>query len=403
MTRKSRDIDVDKSLCGKTWFTLFGGPPQNVQSVFCNFRGSEFMADTGPHRYPGGNDGFAMVRGTIKNRPARVYAFSNTGGVDYFYSGKLFARQYANTNPTIPVVEQPSTMLAYGIKGWNRFKPTSRKGSLAQAVVELKDIPDMLKQSLLTRELKGRGRDLLTTAGSHYLNVQFGWVPFLNDVRQLIRNAQLMQKRIDQLSRDNGKWVRRSGTVDSVESTQSTLYPPSFYSSPGLGVLLGPGQETMYRTLSDRSRYWFSAKFKYYIAPAVGRLEKFLQAEHVNRILYGTDLNPALIWELVPWSWLVDWFSSTGDSLANTFQDPGDNLVAEYAYIMHSRIISDLYQVYGMTLNGQSYNCEQEYLQECKMRSAATPYGFYATPPSLTAKQTSILVALGLTHRAIGR
>lgn len=402
MTLKSRFIDVDKSLCGTSWFTINGGPPANIQTIQCNLHGLETMSDSGPHRYPYGNDGFTVLRSTVKSRPAVVYAYGNSGGIRFYYSGKIFAKQYANNNPILPASPLMSTMLGYGVKGWNRFKPTHRGGQLAQAILELKDVPRMIEAMNLSRVLRQRHKGFLHLAGDQYLNVQFGWVPFLSDVRDLLKNAMNAQKRIDQLARDNGKWVRRRGTIDQTLSTSSTI-TTGFFSSPSMVSYCYDGNETQYRTQTESVKYWFSAKFRYYIAPVgVGRLERFLQAEHVNRILYGTDLSPALVWEMIPWSWLADWFSSAGASYANMFEDPSDNLVAEYAYVMHMHTISDAYQVFGKTANGQSYIAEQEYLTEVKSRVAATPYGFFAIPPTLSWKQVSILGALGLTRRAIG-
>lgn len=147
----------------------------------------------------------------------------------------------------------------------------------------------------------------------------------------------------------------------------------------------------------------FSARFKYWIQPVgAGRLDRFFQAEHVNRILYGLDLDPSLVYELTPWSWLVDWFSSAGDSIANMCEDPADNLVADYAYVMGSKVVRDDIRVTGKTVNGQSYYTTQTYLTEVKMRTAATPYGFYAITPDLSDRQVSILAALGITKGGHG-
>jgi len=226
----------------------------------------------------------------------------------------------------------------------------------------------------------------------------------LNDVQDLIKNALKAQRHIDQLARDNGKWIRRKGNINVAEAVgRCTVESGSFYTTPNMPSPLYSGTETRYWDQTIQERHWFSARFKYWIQPVgAGRLERFLQAEHVNRILYGLDLDPSLVWELVPWSWLVDWFSSAGDSIANMCEDSADNLVADYAYIMGKKVVSDYIRVMGKTINGQTYFTTQEYLTEVKMRTAATPYGFYAIPPSLSDKQTSILAALGITHSGHG-
>lgn len=420
MAYRSRFIDVDKSLCATQWFTVFGGPPANIQLTYTDLHGIEQVFDTSPHKYITGG-GFQMQRSTVKSRPATVFAFTQTGGIDYFYSGKIHAKQYAGNNPQFPQPILQSTMLGHGVQGWHRFKPTARHGSLAQGILELKDVPHMLKQASELKNvfefaknmmrqrpasfaggldnLDHYSRYIAKQGGSHYLNYQFGLRPLLNDVRQTVRNAFDVQKRLNQLARDNGKWVRRSGTVDQDVATQSTVNTGSF-SSPSMPAPLYQGQEIQYRTQTQRARYWFSGKFKYWIKPvAEGDLVgKFFQAEHVNRILYGTDLSVSLLYELMPWSWLVDWFSSAGDSIANFSEDSADNLVADYAFVMGNIMTSDMYVVQGKTVNGQVYEATQEYLTEVKQRTEATPYGFYAIPPLLSGKQISILAALGFSH-----
>jgi hypothetical protein len=399
MVTKSRNIDVDKSLACRQWFTVFGGPPQNVTDTFADLRGRETISDQSPHHYlTGGN--MQLLRSTVRSYPAQVNAYTSTGGVDYFYRGRIFAKQHAAFNPILPAPPLSSTLLGYGVKGWNRYKPTSRNGSLAQAILELKDIPHMLEQSNLSRVLKDRTKNVAQKAGSQFLNYQFGWVPLLSDIRDLIKNAVNAQKRIDQLARDNGKWVRRRGTIEQTDSTTSSVTTGAFSSPTMVSPLYWGGvkSETQYRTQSARTRYWFSAMFKYWIQPVgVGRLDRFLQAEHVNAILYGTDLSPSLVYELIPWSWLVDWFSSSGDAIANYFEDSADNLVAKYAYVMGHTINSDEYRIVGRTINGVTYYTTQEYITETMSRVAAYPYGFFAIEPSLTLKQTGILGALGLT------
>lgn len=404
MTFKSRKIDVDKSRAGTSWFTVFGGPKSNITDFYVNNAGKESIGDNSPHRYITTGE-MTLLRKTMRHSPCFVSAQTFTGAIDYFYDGKLYANVGASTavnfnNPVLPTPIDNSTMLGYGVKGWNRYKPTSRNGSLAQAIVELKDVPKMLQQSDMTKQIKQRNKNVLHHAGSQYLNIQFGWLPLLSDVRELVKNAIEAQRRIDQLARDNGKWVRRGGTIHTANSTTTSIDTGSYYTTPTMITPLNPTTNTRYNTTETRSRFWFSGKFRYYIAPPkAGRLSKYLLAEHVNRILYGTDLSPSLLYELMPWSWLTDWFSSAGSSIANFFEDSGDNLVAEYACTMGNTIVSEKSVVKGVALGHGAYECSSEILTEVKRRTKATPYGFYAITPSLTAKQASILIALGLTSR----
>lgn len=423
-----------KTLLGKK--VLYVGKTSNsgiaASSSFytSDHQGREQLSDSSPHPYLTGG-GFQVLRTGVKSWPALVDLEYISHGTNLnTYRGLIQESSFSNytTASALPSPILPSSLLAEGVKGWNRYKPTSRSGSLAQAIFELDDVPRMIKTQLLTKDLARRSKDLvrMSKAGlihsdtfrsdirryirhgaSDYLNYSFGWVPFLNDVRDLIRNAVHMEKRMDQLIRDNNQWVRRRGTVDQTETTSSSrsvghftwpaLDDPFYLNSIGTN-------EVRQQTIKTATRYWFSGKFRYNIIPVgAGRLNKYFAIEHMTRILYGTDLSPSLVWQLIPWSWLVDWFSSAGSSLANLFEDSSDNLVAQYAFTMGSTITTDERVVQGHWFNGQEYYTRSCRFTEVKSRLAATPYGFYLTPPALTAKQLSILAALGFTHGALGK
>jgi hypothetical protein len=137
----------------------------------------------------------------------------------------------------------------------------------------------------------------------------------------------------------------------------------------------------------------FSGRFRYYIPPITG--ENWWP--NMYRKLMGLTLNPKLVWELVPFSWLVDYWTNIGDVISNA-SDGGlvENLVAKYAYIMGQTEVS------GSTRHVVNYaDGSREFLWPVKVsrkqRVSANPFGFGLSPESLTARQYGILGALGLT------
>jgi len=173
------------------------------------------------------------------------------------------------------------------------------------------------------------------------------------------------------------------------------------YTYPSFGLILG-GQ-TQLRTRTVETNKWFSASFKYWIPPvstSKSPSEEHQARQQLTRISYGLDLSPSLIWELMPWSWLVDWGTNIGANLSN-LSDNQDNLVAMYAYLMQSDVITDHYQVTGRYLQSpttRAFSAESLLIHEIKQRNQASPFGFGITVPQFNLRQLAILAALGLSR-----
>jgi hypothetical protein len=123
--------------------------------------------------------------------------------------------------------------------------------------------------------------------------------------------------------------------------------------------------------------------------------------------MFGVELNPYVVWQLMPWSWLADWFSNTGDVLNNLVHDSEDNLVADYAYINGKQVAVTTYEVTGSLLNGRDdqgspapipVHVAEVHRDVFFRRIAASPYGFGLDLPDFSARQIAILVALGINR-----
>jgi hypothetical protein len=108
------------------------------------------------------------------------------------------------------------------------------------------------------------------------------------------------------------------------------------------------------------------------------------------------NLTPEAVWNVTPWSWAADWFGTTGDVLHNISALGKDGLVLQYGYIMHSQMRDESrYATYSAARSSSWYERSEKTL----VRRPATPYGFGVDLNSLSAKQTAILVALGLSRQ----
>jgi len=278
----------------------------------------------------------------------------------------------------------------YGPKGWRRYQPLNPKASTTQFLFELRDLPRLPLQFY-------KKAQWFKSLGSEYLNLVFGWKPFIKDVQDFCKAVLDFDERYQQLVRDNGKVVRRKGPIHKTIDTSSThedafgeiLLPGYHIDAYGGFEGLTSFPSTKDSTTVIEQQYWFSGAFRYYLAP----FDSTRYREQLLRVAYGVDFSPRLFWELMPWSWLFDWTTSIGDSIANFTEILADGLVAEYAYTMGS-----YRSVTTETWRGPLSTAKTSFIQEIHARDQATPYGFGLNTSDFTDAQKAILVALALSR-----
>lgn len=297
------------------------------------------------------------------------------------------------------ITDWESDVSSRGPSAWNRFKPGKPGANLAQFIGELKDLPRMLKTSAQGfKDAYNANPKLFGSRqiGNQWLNQNFGWLPFIQDLRSFYKTYKNLDRAIAQIKRDNGKWIKREGFFDgnedfeviSVDETYHGHYPTLntyFYSGSPYGRLQ-LNKKVTYRT-------WFSGRFRYWIPD----IESPNWSKRAVANLFGASINPALIWELTPWSWLIDWVSNVGDVLSNLHDETVDNLAAKYAYVMGTHITTLDYCSTMYLWNG-NVTATWSFSMEKKARCKANPFGFSLQPINFSARQLSILAALGLSR-----
>ena len=291
---------------------------------------------------------------------------------------------------------------SYGPVGWNKLRPTKPDVDVGTFLGEIKEVPRMLQTTArgfakLWRHMKGdRMAFGPKDVANHWLNTQFGWFPFLSTLRDFYTTTKNLDQRLKQLRRDNGKWVRRRGSVH--RETESEILA-SVDGSPGLSPVLVSGLYDSpygsYTIVSKRTqKVWFEGAFRYWIPGKPGSWE--WNAKAVT-LLYGMQPSPSLIWELTPWSWLIDWCSNAGDVIANMTSIVYDNLCAKYADVMGT---TSQEVVFTGSSNYKTGTITESWSAKLlrKSRVHASPFGFGLTSLDFTARQWSILAALGITR-----
>lgn len=380
---------------GRTLETYSGNTLVSTQTqpVLLWGKGNESIYDhvhVGPPYLRGG----PLAHFKIKETHHQV-AFSQVGTPTFRYKGDIMIRRPPSSFLFNWSWDLGDPAAPYGAEGWNKFKPGKPVIDLAQSIAELKDAPRLMFKRM----------DSIKNIANNHLAYEFGWKPILSDLRKLATLQQQLAKALAQLRADNGKGVRRGGTITETlatgrevvcNGTPSDIAKAQSYTHGYFHSGFGAKVPYIYTQYSDELRVWFSARFHYWI-PDMGTPQ---WAKRARRTLMGLEVTPKLAWELMPWSWLIDWFSNAGDVISNLTENAAENLAASYSFVMRQRVRrQDTYGTYTLAkIGGGTVEKSSSHLMEMVQhnRSHGSPYGFSIDWPNFSSRQLGILGSLGI-------
>jgi hypothetical protein len=119
--------------------------------------------------------------------------------------------------------------------------------------------------------------------------------------------------------------------------------------------------------------------------------------------VYGIKPGVDTAWNMIPFSFVADYFANMGDVLHNVDAFSKDGLVMPYGYVMRHRIVEyNVQHLYSLTdENGVFRNrmASSRISYETKQRLPANPFGFGLDTDGLSVRQGSILAALGINRK----
>lgn len=311
------------------------------------------------------------------------------------------------------------------LKGWSPF---NRDYTLFRNLAELRDIPSsvlslretiknlrQLYASLSTSpSLRKIVFDLSKTSRdipNEYLSYHFGWKQTYKDLMDLLASPAKISKRYNFLIKRNGQptTFRTSRVIETAEKN-----------TPGFDYELSGNEYGGYPFIDSRIerkselRLVINATFDF---PPINT-PYFRLNDYLDRI--GIAPRVTDVYNLIPWTWLVDWFTGLGtyvECIDNINHDPS---LINWGFLTcktDGKLISDFhtksdtvnnFYVFGddaafkqrITTNVNLHR--SEYVYECQTRSdVSTVLDVKTTsvPSSLTAYQKSIIGAL-LAQRA---
>jgi hypothetical protein len=187
----------------------------------------------------------------------------------------------------------------------NPSRPDLTPLSLLQ---DLYDIPRMLKG---VSKLLSHPKSALSAKeiANQNLSIQFGWLPLISDVQKLITTQARVEKRYKRLREmyDTGG-VHRKLFVDEdhVESVLNKTF--SIFTLPGARNF------NCRITKKTEVQRWGTARWN-----MLARPPEDLTYDRLHRLAYnvanGLTVEGMLqgAWDVLPWTWLLDWFTNVGD------------------------------------------------------------------------------------------
>jgi len=216
-----------------------------------------------------------------------------------------------------------STISKHGYSLLADSLPTSRVYTLTRNLAELKDLPMLYRNTVL---LYKADPSILTSKGlgNQYLNMKFGWEPLVKDILDLLAIPETITKEVNRLIDRNGmpsvfraKRKGRDALVPTPSWTSETLQNETFVSAGTTAV----------RNWELRSALTYTLKFPNVDVPIL--------RDDLTTHKFGLNPNPSDVYELVPWSWLADWFSGLGDYVDLMNELAKDQSLFNYGYLTY--------------------------------------------------------------------
>jgi hypothetical protein len=220
-------------------------------------------------------------------------------------------------------VEDPSTWVHNPYTPWTNHLDVSSQYEAVQTVLArcnptraVLDIPAEATETVfsLAELVLLRGKSLSGTAGHINLSYQFGWKPLISDLKTVGHLAQLIDKRINTLSKLRSGRQSAKGTVMKHSEQEDSTFTVGL--GPDVGGFYSINYKLHRETKVDRwgcVEYMAPSSFITYLHNLT---PKQLREEAIKQLTAAEWwTNPSGWWEVTPFSWLADWFFEVQDLL----------------------------------------------------------------------------------------
>lgn len=256
-----------------------------------------------------------VVVNTYSPNPVPNVVYEDTEYAWYGELGHSTARSVAETAISSQGWIRPESLLGLSGQGWMndaviRITPNLTKMSLPNFLIELEQLRSLFKLwdgkllqqggSTLRRVFRGSAK---TLAGAR-LNYKYGWLPTLGDVSDMVEGMLRLKNRLKVFESLRGLLVKEHLTM--FEKT---------YTASGTIPLIGSIVHTPWNVkVSQTVRAYVE-----YTPRGISTMGKYDTLFRGILDSLGVELNPRIIWDAIPFSFVVDNFATVGKWL-DTFR-----------------------------------------------------------------------------------
>lgn len=173
--------------------------------------------------------------------------------------------------------------------------PSKPDVDIANFIGELKDLPKMIKS--IGDSFLNKG--VAHAFGHLNLSYKFGWAPFARDVVAMMQFQELAAKRFGVLQRlkDRGSSIRKMRLFEGYEESSKSFSEGPFDYTSKSSAKCKIGGYVIWHATED-----------------MPSTNEALQQLAMKQAL-GLSMRAEVAWNLIPWSWAIDWFANVGDFL----------------------------------------------------------------------------------------
>jgi len=210
---------------------------------------------------------------------------------------------YASSHVTVPL---PSlTLLATTLL--KRTNPSRASVDALQNIIELRELPGLVKEGWdlgihrLFKKIPRQAYRRLTKAAKLNLMFQFGILPLYSDIMKLTEFQSLVDARVRELRRLQERGLRR--TIALGEWSESSINPSATIQSNGV---------RMHCKIEKQTKVVIRGHARWHVSQNFYESDRELRAKAIDAVV-SNKLDPVVAYELIPWSWLIDYFVNLGD------------------------------------------------------------------------------------------
>lgn len=247
--------------------------------------------------------------------------------------------------PLIP----PIVYANLNLDAWKTFREqVPVEVSIINFIWELKDLESLIP--------KFSGKNLPKTANDSFLNYSFGWKPFIGDLQKLVNIYKSITQRLDYLRKTRGK-------ITSVKFRKFNVYKD---------IRAGTGDDILTYEQDNPFNSW-SYKMRYHLKLKSRTIDYFASCKLLHELdglddawsgfkaaVAGLGINnPAsIVWEAIPFSFVLDWFLPVGNFLSNFSVQPfsGRWEISNMVNTLHDRAILECYYTNDLPPEGAFVN-----------------------------------------------